>query len=232
MPPVQAPGSSVVRNAAIARPKSFLFTLLGAGTLAASYWFMKDSYEGRKPEVERLHSVERSQDNWAYWKATVADYSGFPTMDKVEFWLKGLAIYGPLNIFAKIRAMETTAADFVENVFLPNIIPVGLGIASLYIGLGSRIVHWPFRKTAEFWTNHSLPPTFKQKLGEFMSYVGRGIGTGLGNLVSLPFNHGLRGFGISAVIAGLGLFFVNRLESTADGSAQHAFFREQILSKD
>ena len=65
--------------------------------------------------------------------------------------------------------------SYSQTILLPNLIPIAVSIASLYMGFGAKTLHAPFKAATRWLRETSIPPTFKRGLKDFMGNALKGL---------------------------------------------------------
>jgi hypothetical protein len=209
-------------------PSAFVKVALGVLPSIATAAMIIDTMHGDEYETERKVTEERAWGNWAVMKNNHGHWSGYPALDEASDKLKAFLIYGPLNLFEKVSGIGIRIKCYVDNVLLPNAVPIAISIAALYMGLGHKRIHAPFKATGRWLREVHVPVAFQNAFKQFFAKVGEGLGKGLGHMVAWPFKS-LHHAGFAAAFLGILAFFANRFHDVYTDSAEEQFFRPQIL---
>lgn len=207
-----------------ASPAVGIFSL---GAILAAAWMMKDSYVGSRDRIRMRQEELRVQNNYDFWSKGNANWSGNPGTDGLTQKWFGFKQKGPWGLREKWQSFKIWAGGMFNDVLLPNLIPLGVGIAGLY-GAGIK-VHRPFTAAAQH-IGGLFGPGFFRQLGNFMSSAFGTLGNGLFRLLKLPFTS-LTAFGISLGALTLGSFFLKRFNDSDNGDGQRNFFRDEIYTR-
>jgi hypothetical protein len=214
-------------------PKNPLFALLGLGAVFVAGSMVADTYRGQTYEMRRLNTATKERTDYANMAYGWGHFSGNPSMDKFAHKVYSLVLYGPLNLREKYEDAALNVKLLFNNVFLPNLVPIGIAIGSMYLGFGSRVMHAPFKAGWRFIksSGNIIPPAFRRKMGAFLAQCGNNFCTGVGKLLAMPFKS-LHAFGFTAVALGLGAFFVNRFNDSYGHGGTEQFFRNQVYARE
>lgn len=230
--PVNAAASSAANSAAAAvttvakKTRNPMLGLASLATLAAAGLLVKDSYNGS--QLKRADAVAAAKEHaeWGDMEYGWGHWSGHPWMDHQAHRFKRLMLFGPFNLGIRWQEFKINANSLINDVLLKNLIPIGVGIGSLYAAFGAKSVHkalfGPFRYVAK---HFSIPSSFKRQMGRIISQATGSMGKGLVKLLKMPFKSPLSL--VATVGAGLlGGFFLNRFRDSYGHDGQHEFFRD------
>lgn len=209
-------------------PSAFVKVALGVLPSIATAAMIIDTMHGDEYETKRKVAEERAWANWAVMKNNQGHWSGYPALDEASDKLKAYFIYGPLNLFEKANGLSIEIKSFLTNVLLPNAIPIAISIAALYMGLGAKRIHAPFKAAGRWLREVHVPVAFRNAFKQFFAKVGEGLGNGLGQVIAWPFKS-LHHAGFTAAFIGILAFLGNRFHDVYTESASEQFFRPQIL---
>jgi hypothetical protein len=199
--------------------------------VAISAWLIRDSIQGDQYETQRKVSQNAFNASFRALAVKQGQWSGYPGMEDFSDRFKIWKIYGPADMVPKVKAWYARTESFIYNVFLPNLVPIGISIASLYMGFGAKTLHAPF-KAAIRWLRHtSIPASFKRQFKSFMSETAKGFGRLMGALWAMPFKS-LYHFGFTLAGISMFAFFISRFQDVSSGKAQKRFFRTQLYNVD
>ncbi len=196
--------------------------LFGLGATALTGWLMHQSKQGHAPEWDRKiasHHTKLMYDQtsfgWGHW-------SGQPKMDHWAHKIFGLKLFGPFDLFTTYHRYKTLAEGYVNDVILPNLVPLGVGVAGLYAGFGAKTLHAPFKNMYK-----RLAPTFrKMHLGRKLKNALKPLSKKIGDLavagVKAAVKHPLGALG--GIV--LGGFVFNRFNRVLNHQEQEAYFRD------
>jgi len=218
-----------VQNA-IKKPPNAAVGLFTVGALGAAAWMMRDSYMGSRDrinqqvaELKEENDVEYSKFGWGHW-------SGMPWFDQLAHKWFGIKSFGPYGIRENLQEIGLRVSSFWSDVIVPNLIPLGIGIAGLYGALGPRRMHAPIRGFVNWCKKTSIPPTLKREIGGFFKNIFSGMGKGLAKLAKWPFQS-LPRLGVATGALFFGTFFLKKLNDAYGHDGQRAFFRREIYDK-
>ncbi len=212
-------------------PKNPFFAIMGLGGTYLVGKLVRDTYNGQIYETNRKITNLQQETDMQNLRYNFGHWSGNPGMDHFAGWLQQMGSYGPGNLIEKYEAFTIKAHSTIYNVIIPNLIPMGLALAGLYLGFGSKIIHKPLQIIGSILGKSSIPESFRRKFAATSGRAWNGICEGLGKLLSLPFRS-LHAFGFSALLAGLGLYTWNRLDDSMSHSGASKFFRAQMLNEE
>ena len=105
---------------------------LGLAGAGVATWFVGQSVKGKSSTWEqqvRNHETSADmlslRDHWGH-------YSGQPAMDGWANKLRRFMRFGPLGLNMAWNKAKTYTEGFVNDVFLPNLVPIGVGLGGLY----------------------------------------------------------------------------------------------------
>lgn len=200
--------------------------ILGVGAAATAFWLCRESYRGNVDKWEHQHEDHEAQLMYDDVKYGWGHYSGNPTMDGWAHTVYRWSLFGYGGVKASMAKIKTNINGFVNDVIMPNITPIALGIGGLYAAFGTQL-HRPFRAVYNY---------FAAGGGGFLAPIGRGIGQAIngiahGMLRGLEGTLGLMtrgGWGSTALLGalGYGLFRFWRVQTHQE---QHDYFREFVV---
>ncbi len=205
-------------------------TVLGIGALAAAAFAIKDSYNGRAEKIEHKLSNLHEHKSWEHWQNGLAHYSGNPWMDQQAHGIKKLLLYGPLGLRLKFEEFKTKADIMVNEVLLPNLVPIGVGIGGMYMLLGKKTINDAFKRTFNWYKGKSfVSASFKQS---FKTQAGKAF-TGLaglgGRMLRWPFKS-LQHFGVAAGLGAFGSFMLGRFQDSYGHRGTEEYFFDEIYN--
>lgn len=196
--------------------------LLGiAGALGAG-WFMVQSYRGHQPLWEVNFADHHAKAEMNYLQSTWAHWSGNPAFDELHH--QGLAanIFGPWGIRTKMAHAQAYINGFINDVLLSNIIPIGLGITSIYFGFGPKNVHTGVKRIGT-----ALLPKGKTDFAAIGAKAFDGTVKGVSKTATgfwSLFRNGKAPFTI--ILGALGLFGLYQFRRTWNHQTQEDLFRD------
>ena len=188
---------------------------------------MKDSYVGSRDRIQTRQAELRAENDYRHLGFGQGMWSGNPDTDRLAHKWFGIKQNGPWGLKEKFDSFKIRVSSLFNDVLVPNLIPLGVGIAGLY-GAGIK-VHKPFVAAARHAGGLFGTGFFRQLRG----FLGNGLGSigrGLLKLAKLPFSS-LPAFGISLGALTLGSFFLKRFNDSYSGDGQRNFFREDIYRR-
>lgn len=198
--------------------------------LLVSYMMMRDSYKGSRDrldqkisEVKEENDVEYSKFGWGHW-------SGKPYLDYLAHKWFGLKEFGPYGIKENAQEIGMRVSNMWSNVVVPNLIPLGIGIAGMYGALGPRRMHAPIRGFVNWCKKTSIPPSMKREFKTFFGNAFKGIGKGLGTVAKWPFLR-LSNLGIALGGLFLGTWALKQFNDSYGHDGQRAWFRPEVYDK-
>jgi hypothetical protein len=207
-----------------ARPAVGVFSL---AALAAAGWMMMDSYRGNRERTQQSVDKLKEHNDWEETEFGWGHWSGMPWMDHLAHRVFGWKQYGPYGLREKFSAIKIRVGSFFNNVIVPNLVPLGLGIAGLY-GAGVP-VHKPFVAIGRA-LSQGVPRRLVQDLGRLGGRAATGVGSGLLKLLALPFRS-LTHLGIASGLVLGGAFFLKRFSDAYGHDGQRQFFRDDIFNR-
>lgn len=203
--------------------------LFSLAALGATAWMMKDSYDGSRDrmnqhitELKEENDVSYSEFGWGHW-------SGNPAMDNLAHRWFGFKQYGPFDLFEKFQDYGMRISGFFSNVVTPNIIPIGISVASAYGALGAERMHAPFRKLYQWMAGSSILGNIGKPLGEMATKGLKLTGRGADSLIRWPFKS-LTHLGVGSGLLMLGAYFFKRFDDAYGHDGQREFFRNEIYN--
>lgn len=226
-------GAASVAQAAVTAAKTSRNPLMVALSLAATVAagaMIKDSYEGTKIkrsdasaailDSKQYHAMEYG---WGMW-------SGTPGMEHWAHKAHHLKAFGPMNLFLKWKQFKSSASSIVNDVILPNMIPIAVGIGGLYAGFGSKAIHGVAKAVVAPLKHVKLPATLAASLKSLaskgLSGLSKGLGKGISKMFSSPKN-------LLMSLGGLafGGFALNRFQRVYTREADQDYFREFVTTQ-
>lgn len=240
MPPVNLPGGATppptrpsVATSAAERTRMLGTTgrvLVSLAAIVGGYKLIQDSWNGSQMKRDDAVAAAKEHAEWADMEYGWGHYSGQPWMDQQAHKFKRFLLFGPMNL--KLKWQETTIRlnSWINDVILPNLLPIGLVIAGLG-GLGGFKVFRHSSKVTQFVKNHvHVPTAFKTEVKHLAGKAASGTGKGIGKLLSLPFKSPAH-LGITAAGLLFGSFTLQRFQDSYGHDGQHNFFRDLTNSK-
>lgn len=192
--------------------------LAGAGVAA---WLTTQSAKGKMPVwQQQLHNHEANsdlvsiRDNWGR-------YSGQPAMDNWANKLRRFFMFGPLGLNMVWYKAKTYGEGFVNDVLLPNIVPIGVGLGGLYAtGLKPhKLITEPLS-----FLKKRLPPMNWGRMRTVLKDSGKWMGDRLVDVLKLGRDNPAIAIGALA----MSLFALHRFVRVYDHEEQNGFFRGDI----
>lgn len=199
--------------------------------VAVAVWMVRDSVEGDEYETKRKIAQNSFNSSFKALAVKQGKWSGYPKMEELSERLEVFKIYGPMDMIPKIKAWYLEMESLIETILLPNIIPITVAVASLYMGFGAKTLHAPFKAVSRGLRDTSIPASFKREFKAFVNESARGFGRLIRALCAMPFKS-LYHFGFTLAGISLGAFFISRFKDVEEGQAQKRFFRTQIINLD
>lgn len=214
----------------IRKPPTAAVGLFTVGALGAAAWMMRDSYMGSRDrinqqvaELKEENDVEYSKFGWGHW-------SGMPWFDQLAHKWFGIKEFGPFGLRENLQEIGLRVSSFWSDVIVPNLIPLGIGIAGLYGTLGPRKMHAPIRGFVNWCRKTSIPPTLKREFSNFGRKAFSGFGKGVASLAKWPFQS-LPRLGVATGALFFGTYFLKRFNDAYGHDGQRNFFRREIYDK-
>lgn len=205
--------------------------LVSLAAIAAGYKLFQDSWSGSK--LKRDDAVEAAKEHaeWADMEYGWGHYSGQPWMDQQAHNFKRMLLFGPMNLKLKWQEMTIRLNSWVNDVILPNLLPIAMMTAGV-IGLGGgKVFKNGSKATQHFVRNHvHVPTAFKTGMKQVAGKAAQGTGKGIGKLLSLPFKSPAH-LGVAAAGLIFGGFALQRFQDAYGHDGQHNFFRDLTNSK-
>ena len=187
-----------------------------------------DTYKGQSENTRIRISQSTLNADWKVMMERQGQWSGYPWMDAQTERLKELLTYGPWNLAEKYEHLKIRVDSLLWQVLYPNTIPIAISIAALYMGLGSRVLHAPFRALGK---GLSRAPG-GGRLGRELLYAtgagAKGIAKGLGRVLAFPFKS-VYHLGFSILAGLMGLFALDRFQAVYTDEAQEQFFDPLVV---
>ena len=206
-------------------PMMGLFALAALGTTA---WMIRDSYHGNKEREEQEASMHQANKDYAYSAYDWGRYSGRPHMDNLAHSWMGLKLYGPYGLKELYQETVVKVYSIYKEVILPNLVPIGISIASLYGFFGAKSINSKFgyvgKKIGGVISRANVG-------GGFCHYANKayeGTVNGAAKVLEKAFTH-------PAVAAGtvlLGAWFLKSFNDAYSGQGQREYFRHELWQKD
>lgn len=124
--------------------------LIGLASIALPAWLMSQSFKGAKDVWTQKvagHHMDNEMKSISYG---FGHYSGQPTMGGWAHRLYNTMLFGPFGFATTWHKVKTYTNGFVNNVILPNLIPIGIGIAGMYAGFGRKSIHDAAKRSANY----------------------------------------------------------------------------------
>jgi|GEM_PF-6101063 len=186
-----------------------------------------DTYNGQKENTRIRISQSTLNADWKVMMERQGQWSGYPWMDAQTERLKELMTYGPWNLGEKYEHLKIRVSSLTWLVLYPNLIPITISIAALYMGLGAKVLHAPFRALGK--GIRKAPGG--GRLGRELVYAGgagaRGIARGIGRILSIPFRS-VYHLGFSVLAGLMALFAFDRFTAVYGDEAQEQFFNPLV----
>ncbi|HEY9744821.1 MAG TPA: hypothetical protein V6C99_01235 [Oculatellaceae cyanobacterium] len=218
----------VVRKAAISTPAR---VLLSALAIFGGYAMCKDSINGtrlkRKGAIS-AHHIKAQYEDMAYgW----GKYSGHPWMDQQAHKFKRFMLYGPMNLRMQWESLKIRVNSYVNDVFLPNLLPITMMVGGVVGLLGFRNIKNGMRASGRFVRNNiRIPSSFKSQMQRSSGKLLQSTAKGLGKMLSFPFKSPTH-LGLTAAGALFGLFFLQRFNKSYGNAGQQEYFRDFVTTK-
>jgi hypothetical protein len=229
----QPPSASSVAASAAERTRmmgSAGRILVSIAAIAGGYKLIQDSWNGSQLKRDDAVAAAKEHAEWADMEYGWGHYSGQPWMDQLAHKFKRLLLFGPMNLKLKWQEITIRMNSWVNDVILPNLLPIALVIAGIG-GLGGFKVFKHTPKVTRFVKNHvHVPTAFKTEIKNLAGKTASGAGKGLGKLLSLPFKSPAH-LGVTAAGLLFGSFFLQRFQNSYGHDGQHNFFRDLTNSK-
>jgi hypothetical protein len=147
-------------------------------------------------------------------------------MDKANSDLNSFLRHGPFGIFDAMTRRKHAVEGFINDVLLPNSLPIALAIGGLHAGFGN-IIYQPFIRTYNYFKSN--PPGLITHSWKGLKSGAKQVGKGLlwsGQKASELI---IKGKWASAAIAAIGAFSLIRFLNVRSGYQQYHFLRDQVL---
>jgi len=186
-----------------------------------------DTYNGQSENTRIRVSQSTLNADWKVMMERKGQWSGYPWMDAQTERLKELVTYGPWNLREKYEHLKIRLDALIWQVLYPNTIPIVISIAALYMGLGARVLHAPFRALGKGLSNVPGGGRLGRELVYASGAGARGIARGVGRILSIPFRS-VYHLGFSILAGLMALFALDRFQATYTDEAQEKFFNPLI----
>lgn len=205
--------------------KSAAAPLLGLGALLASGWMVKDTFKGIRPELDRQYADHLVQDEYANTRWGWGHYSGNPGMDHLAHKFFGFTLFGPNGLRHKWQKAKLYTKVYINNVIIPNLIPMGVGVAGLYALLGKERLHKGVTYFTQGLRKHlKMPPGISKGVKRGVKAIFHAAGVGMGKTLGFAG----RNKEISAAVVLLSAFGLNRFRDSYGHDGQDNFFRSYL----
>lgn len=200
--------------------------ILGVGAAMTAAWLCKESYKGSAPGWREKFVNHEAELMYDYNQYGWGHFSGQPTMDHWSHKLFGLKLFGLFGSKSDWQMVKIYTEGLINDVLLPNLTPIALGIGGLYAGFG-RALNKPFIAFYK-WLRTPGPTIFtpiwagiKQGARAIGSVAYKGLDTGINCLVN-------RGGWGSTVLAGVLLYGLYRFWRVHTHQEQHELFKDFV----
>lgn len=206
---------------------------IGAGALIAvlGYGLIKDTVSGTNMKRQDAIAAVKGRAEWQDTEYGWGKWSGMPWMDKMAHSVKRLMLFGPWNLRVKWETSTINFNSWVNDVLLPNAVPIGLMTGGVLGMVGFGRMHAGTKAAGKFFKNYvHVPASFKTGMKLVAQKTAQGTGKGIGKAMSWPLKtpaHALVTLG--GVL--LGSFAVSRFNDVYEQDAQHNYFRDLSNTK-
>jgi hypothetical protein len=204
-----------------------LLFMLGAG--AITYKLSRDTYVGNEARESQGVAAERTKKDYSLLMYDAGSFSGKgPFWDSVRHVCKSLDLYGPYGIKEDYQEFRDKVHSIWKEVVIPNLIPIGITVASIYGYFGPAAVHKPFRYVGRTFAKAIADSGCTVSLPKLAHKAGTGIVDGCAKVLTQALKH-------PAIATGalfLSAFGLKSLYEVNTGRAQDEYFRHELAGAD
>lgn len=223
--------STATRNAFRTGSTRGLPMVLAAIALTVAGSLMADNFEGGKPHREaRLAKIKHDaamddvRFGWGRWNS-------MPFMDRWAHRTKRFFLYGPMDLRIRWNEFKIFTGDMISSAF-QNILPLGIGLAALYAGLGpDKVNGWVGRGFDAIFRKQWLSDGLKKDLCRMAGSAFKPVKDGLAGMGRWTTRSGPNFiFTLGALAAGA--FALNRFRDVYKNEAGDQFMRSSFSQRD
>lgn len=203
------------------------FFMVGCGLV--SFKLMKDSFQGNEAREAQGVAAERSKKDYALLMNDAGSMSGKgPTWDGLRHSWKAFSLYGPYGLKEYYQEKRDEVHSIIKEVIVPNLIPVGITLASMYGFFGPKGMHAPFKYIGEKLGKVIFSPAMGNNIVDWSKSAFKKTVNASATVLRKAFEY-------PAVAAGsvlLSAFLFKSFQDVNSGRAQDEYFRHEKLGED
>jgi hypothetical protein len=206
---------------------------IGVGGLALvsvlyTLWSMQDTYNSNHEREEQEANMNQVKKDYSFAQFNRDHLGGQDKMEGLAKNYKAWCLYGPYGIKEKYEEATLKVHSIWKEVIMPNLVPLGISIASVYAFFGPKAINSKFAYAGK----KIGGVIFNAKMGSGLAhYANKGFHKtidGLARLFELAIKHPIPATGLTL----LGAWFLYRFDSVYSGDAQREYFRHELWEKD
>jgi hypothetical protein len=222
----QAVKSTIEMKGLRKNPVVGLFML---GAIALTAKLTRDTYVGNSERQKQEISSERAKKDYALMMYDAGSMTGKgPMWDGLRHFAKWLNLYGPYGMKEDFQELCDQVRSTWKEVISPNLIPMGISLASIYAFFGPQAVHKPFIKVGKEISGRFKKMDYGTSLTKQLKLLGRKSRKGLGYMAEKAFANPL----VAAGVLLMGAFGYKTWYDVKTGRAQDEYFRHELFVKD
>lgn len=213
----------------LATKGNWVMGMFMAGAVALTYKLGHDTYVANEPREDQGVASERTKKDYALTMYDAGSMSG-----KGKFWDwarhfgKSMELYGPYGIKEDYQEFKDKFHSIWKEVILPNLIPIGISVASIYGFFGAKAVHKPFIFTGKKFGEVIFASGNANKFTGGVTSVGKAIVNRGADVLRKAFEYPA----VAAGLVFLSAFGLKTWYEVDTGRAQDEYFRHELFVKD
>jgi hypothetical protein len=209
--------------------KNPVMGLFMLGALGITAKLTHDTYVGNEPREEQDVSAERAKKDYALMMYDAGSTTGRgPMWDGLRHFAKWMDLYGPYGLKEDFQEWRDKVRSVWKEVIIPNLIPMGISVASIYAFFGPQAVHKPFKKVGQEVARQvrrlNYGTTFTDTMKSLGSHTLNGFGKVFAKVLEYPV--------VAAGLVLLSAFLYKTWYEVETGRAQDEGFRHEITVND
>lgn len=218
---VSRAGQDAFQRGAKGNPVLGLFALLAMGT---TVWMMHDTYQGNHEREEQEAEMHRAQKDYAYAAFDWGRWSGQPKMDNLAHSWMGLKLYGPYGLKEQFQEAGVKVHSIWKEVIMPNLIPLGISVASLYGYFGAHAINSKFAYVGKKLGGVVFQEGVGNSITKYANKGFKGTVNGAASVLRKAFKHP----GVATGLLFLGAYGLKRFNDAYSGQGQREYFRNEL----